>query len=159
MGEADSFASIPGGPVLRALASRSPVLLTGGEPASATADSENKRAAEMARDHVRSWLAVPMPVGELPLGVVVLTPSAIRRSFDLGLHQYASSRSPPASRVRIDGILLRACVGGAVGDRTASRRSLISWAPPGFLFMSTSSDLLSGRLLVSTVNLQIPGNP
>ncbi|WP_159026559.1 ATP-binding SpoIIE family protein phosphatase [Streptomyces vietnamensis] len=72
VGEADAFASLPGGPVLRALASRRPVLLTGEELASAAADSGNTRVAAVARGHVRSWLAVPMHVGELPLGVVVL---------------------------------------------------------------------------------------
>lgn len=83
VGEVDSFASLPGGPVPRALASRRPVLLTGEELASAATDGGNTRGAAAAREHVRSWLAVPMRAGELPLGVVVLVRFADAREQPL----------------------------------------------------------------------------
>ncbi|MFD4657103.1 SpoIIE family protein phosphatase [Kitasatospora sp. NPDC058444] len=74
-GETDRFASTPGGPVRRALASGRPLLLTGEELSSAATDSGDTRAAAEARERVHSWLVVPMYAGEQPLGVAVLVRS------------------------------------------------------------------------------------
>ncbi|MEU1284223.1 SpoIIE family protein phosphatase [Kitasatospora sp. NPDC005856] len=84
-GEVDRFASTPGGPVLRALASRRPLLMTGAELSSAATDSGDTRAAAQARERVHSWLAVPMYAGEQPLGVAVLV-----RSKDVPEHPHTT---------------------------------------------------------------------
>ncbi|MEV4559315.1 SpoIIE family protein phosphatase [Kitasatospora sp. NPDC049285] len=86
VGEADPFASAPGGPELRSLASGQPLLLTGEGWYSAAVDGGNARAAAAARDHVHSWLAVPLSVRGVPFGVAVFArftePGSEARAFD-----------------------------------------------------------------------------
>ncbi|MCC9307922.1 SpoIIE family protein phosphatase [Kitasatospora sp. RB6PN24] len=87
VGEVDPFASAPGGPAMRALLSRRPLRLTGEGLYSAAVDSGSVRTAAVARDHVHSWLAVPMYVRDMPFGVAVFVrfkePRSQARRFDL----------------------------------------------------------------------------
>ncbi|MGW3245302.1 SpoIIE family protein phosphatase [Streptomyces sp. NPDC001070] len=81
-GEVDGFASMPGTPAARALATGKPVLLTG-EELMVELEAADPARAEMLRDFcVRSWLLVPMFARGTALGVVLFVRFTRAHAFE-----------------------------------------------------------------------------
>ncbi|MEU4098939.1 SpoIIE family protein phosphatase [Streptomyces sp. NPDC026673] len=81
-GAVDHFASLPGTPAARALATRKPVLLTG-EELLVELEAADPARAEAVRDYaVRSWLLVPMFARGAALGVALFVRFTRAHSFE-----------------------------------------------------------------------------
>ncbi|MDX2706888.1 SpoIIE family protein phosphatase [Streptomyces sp. PA03-6a] len=81
-GDVDTFASLPGAPAARALATGKPVLLTGEELLVELEAADPARAELIQGFAVRSWLLVPMFARGAALGVVLFIRFTRAHSFE-----------------------------------------------------------------------------